>query len=60
MNCMVFPFFTNEKPVVSERGVVFLRDQVVTPTQMKDLMLRITSLAGSVRILFSETGKRAS
>ncbi|KAK3327991.1 alpha-ketoglutarate-dependent taurine dioxygenase [Cercophora scortea] len=31
---------------VSERGVVFLRDQNVTPTQMKDLMLRLTRLAG--------------
>ncbi|KAH7139540.1 hypothetical protein B0J11DRAFT_46516 [Dendryphion nanum] len=31
---------------VSQRGVVFLRDQQVTPTQMKDLMLRITELAG--------------
>ncbi|KAF2012951.1 taurine catabolism dioxygenase [Aaosphaeria arxii CBS 175.79] len=32
---------------ISERGVVFLRDQDVTPTQMKDLMLRITELSGS-------------
>ncbi|KAH8701420.1 hypothetical protein GQ44DRAFT_753498 [Phaeosphaeriaceae sp. PMI808] len=32
--------------VVSQRGVVFLRDQTVTPTQMKDLMLRITELSG--------------
>ncbi|CAI6333611.1 unnamed protein product [Periconia digitata] len=31
---------------VSQRGVVFLRDQDVTPIQMKDLMLRITELAG--------------
>ncbi|KAI3399485.1 hypothetical protein diail_6747 [Diaporthe ilicicola] len=31
---------------ISERGVVFLRDQDVTPTEMKDLMLRITELAG--------------
>ncbi|KAB5547078.1 alpha-ketoglutarate-dependent taurine dioxygenase [Coniochaeta sp. 2T2.1] len=31
---------------VSQRGVVFLRDQTVTPTQMKDLMLRLTSQAG--------------
>ncbi|KAH6882348.1 hypothetical protein BKA58DRAFT_328981 [Alternaria rosae] len=31
---------------VSQRGVVFLRDQNVTPTQMKDLMLRITELSG--------------
>lgn len=34
---------------VSQRGVVFLRDQDVTPTQMKDLMQRLTKLAGSVR-----------
>ncbi|KAK0703884.1 alpha-ketoglutarate-dependent taurine dioxygenase [Lasiosphaeria miniovina] len=32
---------------ISERGVVFLRDQDVTPTQMKDLMLRLTQVAGS-------------
>ncbi|KAF1977271.1 taurine catabolism dioxygenase [Bimuria novae-zelandiae CBS 107.79] len=31
---------------ISQRGVVFLRDQHVTPTQMKDLMLRITALSG--------------
>ncbi|KAL6709354.1 hypothetical protein ACN47E_001761 [Coniothyrium glycines] len=31
---------------ISQRGVVFLRDQDVTPTQMKELMLRITSLSG--------------
>ncbi|KAK1917201.1 hypothetical protein P3342_012046 [Pyrenophora teres f. teres] len=31
---------------VSQRGVVFLRDQDVTPNQMKDLMLRITELSG--------------
>ncbi|KAH6197609.1 hypothetical protein HBI15_206860 [Parastagonospora nodorum] len=31
---------------VSQRGVVFLRNQNVTPNQMKDLMLRITQLAG--------------
>ncbi|KAH7070621.1 hypothetical protein BKA63DRAFT_81417 [Paraphoma chrysanthemicola] len=31
---------------ISRRGVVFLRDQDVTPTQMKDLMLRITELSG--------------
>jgi hypothetical protein len=34
---------------VSQRGVVFLRDQDVTPTQMKDLMLKLTKLAGCVR-----------
>lgn len=34
---------------VSQRGVVFLRDQDVTPVQMKDFMLRLTSQAGSVR-----------
>lgn len=33
---------------VSERGVVFLRDQDVTPTEMKDLMLRITKISGCV------------
>ncbi|PMD50898.1 alpha-ketoglutarate-dependent taurine dioxygenase [Hyaloscypha bicolor E] len=31
---------------VSERGVVFLRDQDVSPQQMKDLMERITQAAG--------------
>ncbi|KAM7190966.1 alpha-ketoglutarate-dependent taurine dioxygenase [Naviculisporaceae sp. PSN 640] len=31
---------------ISERGVVFLRDQDVTPNQMKDFMLRLTELAG--------------
>lgn len=31
---------------VSQRGVVFLRDQDVTPVEMKDLMLRLTELAG--------------
>jgi alpha-ketoglutarate-dependent taurine dioxygenase len=31
---------------VSRRGVVFLRDQDVTPHEMKDLMLRITELSG--------------
>lgn len=33
---------------VSQRGVVFLRDQDVTPTQMKDFCLRLTELAGCV------------
>jgi alpha-ketoglutarate-dependent taurine dioxygenase len=33
---------------ISERGVVFLRDQDVTPQQMKELMLRITEAAGCV------------
>jgi len=33
---------------VSQRGVVFLRNQDVTPQQMKDLMERITRAAGSV------------
>lgn len=33
---------------VSQRGVVFLRNQDVTPEQMKDLMERITRAAGSV------------
>ncbi|KAF9690815.1 hypothetical protein EKO04_011089 [Ascochyta lentis] len=31
---------------ISQRGVVFLRDQHVTPNEMKDLMLRITQLSG--------------
>jgi hypothetical protein len=35
---------------VSRRGVVFLRDQDVTPQQMRELMERITVLAGSVRL----------
>jgi Taurine catabolism dioxygenase TauD, TfdA family len=34
--------------VVSHRGVVFLRNQDVTPQQMKELCLRITEAAGSV------------
>lgn len=33
---------------VSQRGVVFLRDQDVTPIQMRDLMERLTHLAGCV------------
>lgn len=33
---------------ISERGVIFLRDQDVTPQQMKDLMERITEAAGCV------------
>jgi len=35
--------------------VVFLRDQDVTPTQMKDLMLRITELSGCVRLFAPRT-----
>ncbi|KAK5656953.1 hypothetical protein OQA88_3475 [Cercophora sp. LCS_1] len=31
---------------VTSKGVVFLRDQDVTPTEMKDFMLRLTRLAG--------------
>ncbi|XP_014556084.1 hypothetical protein COCVIDRAFT_100892 [Bipolaris victoriae FI3] len=31
---------------VSQRGVVFLRNQDVTPNQMRDLMLRLTELSG--------------
>ncbi|KAH7311494.1 hypothetical protein B0I35DRAFT_462872 [Stachybotrys elegans] len=31
---------------VSQRGVVFLKDQDVTPVEMKDFMLRLTELAG--------------
>jgi alpha-ketoglutarate-dependent taurine dioxygenase len=37
---------------VSQRGVVFLRNQDVTPQQMRELMERITVLAGSVRSLY--------
>lgn len=33
---------------ISQRGVVFLRNQDVTPVQMRDLMERITVLAGCV------------
>jgi hypothetical protein len=33
---------------ISRRGVVFLRDQDVTPQQMRELMEKITELAGSV------------
>ena len=33
---------------ISQRGVVFLRNQDVTPQQMRELMERITVLAGSV------------
>ena len=36
---------------ISERGVVFLRDQDVSPQQMKDLMERITQAAGCVGLL---------
>ncbi|KAK4225999.1 hypothetical protein QBC38DRAFT_529618 [Podospora fimiseda] len=32
---------------ISSRGVVFLRNQDVTPTEMKDFMLRLTFAAGS-------------
>jgi hypothetical protein len=39
--------------VVSQRGVVFLRDQYVTPQQMKSLMLRITEVAGCVGFGYS-------
>lgn len=31
---------------VSQRGVVFLRNQDVTPAEMKDLMLKLTALSG--------------
>lgn len=31
---------------ISQRGVVFLRDQDVTPVEMKDFMLRLTEQAG--------------
>lgn len=33
---------------VSQRGVVFLRDQQVNPQQMKELLLRVTTLSGCV------------
>jgi alpha-ketoglutarate-dependent taurine dioxygenase len=33
---------------ISRRGVVFLRNQDVTPQQMRELMEKITELAGSV------------
>ena len=36
--------------MISERGVIFLRDQDVTPQQMKGLMERITEAAGCVRV----------
>ncbi|KAI0153905.1 hypothetical protein BJ166DRAFT_370261 [Pestalotiopsis sp. NC0098] len=32
---------------ISQRGVVFLRDQDVTPLEMKDFMVRLSTLAGS-------------
>lgn len=43
---------------VSQRGVVFLREQDVTPQQMRELMEKITTLAGSVRypVLVSQSG----
>jgi alpha-ketoglutarate-dependent taurine dioxygenase len=31
---------------ISQRGVVFLRDQDVTPIEMKDFMLKLTELSG--------------
>lgn len=31
---------------ISQRGVVFLRNQEVTPAEMKDLMLKLTALSG--------------
>ncbi|OAK93413.1 taurine catabolism dioxygenase, partial [Phaeosphaeriaceae sp. SRC1lsM3a] len=31
---------------ISQRGVVFLRDQQVNPQQMKELLLRVTTLSG--------------
>lgn len=34
---------------VSQRGVLFLRNQDVTPVQMRELMERISQLAGCVR-----------
>jgi alpha-ketoglutarate-dependent taurine dioxygenase len=38
--------------VVSERGVVFLRDQHVSPQEMRELCERISILAGCVSIYF--------
>ena len=32
--------------IISQRGVVFLRDQNVAPMEMKEFMLRLTELAG--------------
>ncbi|KAF3384953.1 hypothetical protein F1880_003157 [Penicillium rolfsii] len=32
--------------IISQRGVVFLRDQVVTPEEMKQFCLRLTEVAG--------------
>lgn len=34
---------------ISQRGVVFLRNQDVTPVQMRELMERITEISGCVR-----------
>lgn len=34
---------------ISQRGVVFLRDQKISPTQMRTLIERISDLAGCVR-----------
>lgn len=39
---------------VSQRGVVFLRDQDVTPIQMREFMERVTDLAGCVCSIISE------
>lgn len=36
---------------ISQRGVVFLRDQDVTPTQMKALMEKLTEVAGCVCLI---------
>lgn len=44
---------------VSQRGVVFLRNQDVTPQQMRELMERITVLAGSV-CLFASAGSNVT
>ncbi|EFX06123.1 taurine catabolism dioxygenase [Grosmannia clavigera kw1407] len=38
--------FTDLAATISERGVVFLRDQQLTPEQMKQFCLRITRAAG--------------
>ncbi|KAK0701459.1 hypothetical protein B0T21DRAFT_405768 [Apiosordaria backusii] len=39
-------FFRDLAYIISCRGVVFLRNQDVTPTELKDFMLRLTTLSG--------------
>lgn len=38
----------SNSPTVSQRGVVFLRNQDVTPQQMQAFMERLTTLSGCV------------